>query len=59
MGLAGVVVAGVSVGGPAQVRCRVSVGEDDGELRVRILFAAEPDTEGEVRHLIERPCPGR
>ena len=33
--------------------------EDDGELRVRILFAAEPDAEGEVRHLIDQACPGR
>jgi hypothetical protein len=31
----------------------VRVDEDDGELRVRILFAAEPCTEAEVRHLIE------
>ena len=37
----------------------VSVGEDDGELRVRILFAAEPDTEGEVRHLIEQALSGQ
>jgi hypothetical protein len=30
----------------------VRAAEDGGELRVRILFAAEPDTEPEVRHLI-------
>jgi hypothetical protein len=38
---------------------RVSAGEDDGELRVRILFAAEPDTEGEVRRLIDRALSGQ
>lgn len=38
---------------------RVSADEDGGELRVRILFAAEPDTEGEVRHLIDRALSGR
>ena len=32
---------------------RVSADEVGGELRVRILFAAEPDTEPEVRRLIE------
>jgi hypothetical protein len=32
----------------------VSADEDDGELRVRVLFAAEPDKEREVRHLIEQ-----
>ncbi len=37
----------------------VSVGEDDGGLRVRILFAAKPDTEGEVRHLIEQALSGQ
>jgi hypothetical protein len=31
---------------------RVRADEEGGELRVRILFAAEPDTEPEVRHLI-------
>ena len=38
---------------------RVRVYEDDGDLRVRILFAAEPDTEGEVRHLIEQGLSGQ
>lgn len=33
---------------------RVSTGEDDGGLRVRILFAAEPDAEDEVRRLIDQ-----
>lgn len=37
---------------------RVSVDEDDGELRVRILFAAEPDAEGQVRLSSRRHCPG-
>ena len=37
----------------------VSAAEDDGELRVRILFAAEPDTEGEVRQLIEQALSGQ
>ena len=32
----------------------VSADEDDGELRVRVLFAAERDKEREVRHLIEQ-----
>ena len=32
----------------------VSAADNDGELRVRILFAAGPDAEGEVRHLIEQ-----
>jgi hypothetical protein len=36
----------------------VSADGNDGELRVRILFAAEPDKEGEVRHLIEQAQPG-
>ncbi len=36
-----------------------SANEDDGELRVRILFAAEPDEEGKVRHLIERALSGQ
>ena len=31
----------------------------DGELRVRILFAAEPDKEGEVWHLIEQALSGQ
>jgi len=38
---------------------RVHAEQDDGELRVRILFAAEPDTEGEVRHLIELALAGQ
>jgi hypothetical protein len=38
---------------------RVSAVEDGGELRVRILFAAEPDTEPEVRRLIELALSGR
>jgi hypothetical protein len=37
----------------------VSANEDNGELRVRILFAAEPDREGEVRHLIEKALSGQ
>jgi hypothetical protein len=37
---------------------RVSVDEHDGELRMRILFAAEPDTEGEVRQLIDQALSG-
>jgi hypothetical protein len=37
----------------------VGADEDDGELRVRILFAAEPDKEGEVRHLIEQALSGQ
>jgi hypothetical protein len=37
----------------------VSVDGHDGELRVRILFAAEPDKEGEVRALIEQGLSGR
>jgi hypothetical protein len=36
----------------------VSAGEDGGELRVRILFAAEPE-EGEVRRLINRALSGQ
>ena len=32
---------------------------DDDELRVRILFAAEPDKEDEVRHLIEQALSGQ
>jgi hypothetical protein len=38
---------------------RVDADEDGGELRVRILFAAEPDTEPEVRHLIELALSGQ
>jgi hypothetical protein len=38
---------------------RVSVDEHDGELRMRILFAAESDTEGEVRQLIDRALSGQ
>ena len=37
----------------------VSAAGDDGELRVRILFAAEPDKENEVRHLIEQALSGQ
>jgi hypothetical protein len=37
----------------------VSAADDDGELRVRILFAAEPDKEDEVRHLIEQALSGQ
>jgi hypothetical protein len=37
----------------------VSASDDEGELRVRILFAAEPDQEGEVRHLIEQALAGQ
>lgn len=36
----------------------VSADEGDGELRVRILFAVEPDKEGEVRRLIEQALSG-
>jgi hypothetical protein len=32
---------------------RVRAEEDGGALRVRILFAAEPDRESEIRRLIE------
>jgi hypothetical protein len=38
---------------------RVSVDEDGGELRVRILFAAEPNKEVEVRHLIDQALSGQ
>jgi hypothetical protein len=38
---------------------RVSADEDGGELRVRILFAAEPDAEGEVRHLTDQALSGQ
>ena len=37
----------------------VRADEDGGELRVRILFAAEPGTDGEVRHLIEQALSGQ
>jgi hypothetical protein len=37
---------------------RVSADEDGREFRAWILFAAEPDTEGEVRHLIDRALSG-
>ena len=37
----------------------VSAGGNSGELRVRILFAAEPDKEGEVRHLIGQALSGQ
>jgi hypothetical protein len=36
-----------------------AAADDDGGLRVRILFAAEPDKEGEVRHLIEQALSGQ
>jgi hypothetical protein len=38
---------------------RVSSGEDDAGLRVRILFAAEPDAEDEVRRLIDQALSGQ
>ena len=38
----------------------VSAAENEGgELRVRILFAAEPDREDQVRHLIEQALSGQ
>ena len=37
----------------------VGADKHGGELRVRILFASEPDTEGEVRHLIDRALSGQ
>jgi hypothetical protein len=38
----------------------VNAAENDGgELRVRILFAAEPDKEDEVRYLIEQALSGQ
>jgi hypothetical protein len=37
----------------------VSVEENDGELRVRILFAAEPDTEARIRQLIDQALTGQ
>jgi hypothetical protein len=36
-----------------------SAQEDGSELRVRVLFAAEPDRAGEVRDLIERALSGQ
>jgi len=38
---------------------RVSADESGGELRVRILFAAEPDAEGEVLRLIDQALSGQ
>ena len=38
---------------------RVSADRDGGELHVRILFAAEPDAEPEVRRLIELALSGQ
>jgi hypothetical protein len=38
---------------------QVGTDENDGELRVRILFAAEPDTEAQVRHLIDQALSGQ
>ena len=38
---------------------RVSADEGDGGLRVRILFAAEPDAEDVVRHLIDQALSGQ
>ena len=38
---------------------RVDVNRLDGELQVRILFAAEPDKELAVRHLIELALSGQ
>jgi hypothetical protein len=38
---------------------RVSGGESGGELRVRILFASEPDADGEARHLIDQALSGQ
>lgn len=37
----------------------VSARDDEGELRMRILFAAEPGQEGHVRRLIERALSGQ
>jgi hypothetical protein len=37
----------------------VSADENDGELRVRILFAAEPAAECRVRHLIGQALAGQ
>lgn len=37
----------------------VRVEEVEGEVRVRILFAAEPDAEQQVRHLIEQALSGK
>ena len=38
---------------------QVGAEEHDGELRVRILFAAEPDTQAQVRQLIELAMSGQ
>jgi hypothetical protein len=38
---------------------RVNADRVDGELHVRILFAAEPDKELQVRHLIELALSGQ
>lgn len=38
---------------------RGRAGEGDGGLRVRILFAAEPDAEDEVRRLIDQALSGQ
>lgn len=38
---------------------RVHVERADGELHVRVLFAAEPEAEGEVRRRIELALSGR
>jgi len=37
----------------------VSADGNDGELRVRILFAAEPDTEARIRQLIDQALTGQ
>lgn len=37
---------------------RVTAEENDGDLHVRILFAAEPGTEGEIRQLIDQALSG-
>jgi hypothetical protein len=37
----------------------VSADDNGGELRVRVLFAAEPSTEGQVRHLIGQALSGQ
>ena len=38
---------------------RVSADQGDGAMRVRILFAAEPDAEGEVLRLIDQALSGQ
>jgi hypothetical protein len=38
---------------------RVDVDRFDSELHVRVLFAAEPETEAEIRRRIERALSGR